>query len=262
MKTRVRVGLLLFTIGSSLWAQDSARRNAPAAVSVRVAATGMEFVKIQPGEFMMGCSAGDKECLDLEKPSHGVRITKAFEIGRYEVTQDQWQAVMGSNPSVFTGSNLPVDYVSWNQVQDFLQKLNAKQDGYRYRLPTEAEWEYAARAGTTGARAGPLDSMAWYVSNSGGRTHAIGQKQPNAWGLYDVIGNVWEWVQDWYDETFYARSPAADPVGPSSGRYRVLRGGSWYNDTGVGRVSYRFRYDPTSTDVTIGFRCVREVERR
>jgi formylglycine-generating enzyme required for sulfatase activity len=220
------------------------------------AGAGMEFVKILPGELMMGCSAGDTECLDPEKPAHRVRITKPFEIGSYEVTQAQWQSVMGSNPSVFKGSNRPVEYVSWNDVQDFLQKLTAKHDGYRYRLPTEAEWEYAARAGTTGAHAGPLDSMAWYDSNSGHHTNPIGQKQPNAWGLYDVIGNVWEWVQDWYDETFYARSPAADPVGPSSGRYRVLRGGSWYN--GPTRASFRFRYDPPFRDPTIGFRCVRE----
>ena len=218
----------------------------------------MAFVKILPGEFMMGCSAGDTECRDPEQPAHHVRITKAFELGRYEVTQAQWQSVMGSNPSIFKGSNRPVELVSWSDVQDFLQKLNAKQDGYRYRLPTEAEWEYAARAGTTGAYAGPPASMAWYDSNSGRHTHPVGQKQPNAWGLYDMIGNVWEWVQDWYDETFYARSPAADPVGPSGGTHRVVRGSSWYNGMSDTRLSLRFRYDPTSRDPDIGFRCVRD----
>src|SRR6185295_12837821 len=130
---------------------------------------------------------------------HKVRITRQFEIGKYEVTQEQWQAVMGDNPSNFKGANLPVEKVSWNDAQDFLLKLNAR-DGYTYRLPTEAEWEYACRAGSMGDFAGELDDVAWYDKNSGSKTHPVGQKRPNVWGLYDMHGNVSEWCSDWYLE--------------------------------------------------------------
>ncbi|MBI4474008.1 MAG: SUMF1/EgtB/PvdO family nonheme iron enzyme [Acidobacteria bacterium] len=222
----------------------------------------MEFVKIQPGEFLMGCSANDTECEENEKPAHRVRIMKAFEIGKFEVTQAQWQAVMGTNPSRFKGPNLPVDNVSWNNTQEFLRKLNERKDGYRYRLPTEAEWEYAARAGTTSAFAGPLDAVAWYEKNSGSTTHPVGHKQPNAWGLYNVHGNVWEWVQDFYGNRYYASSPAADPPGAPSGEFRVMRGGSWSDVANYVRVSFRSAggpgYGHGTSDVDIGFRCVRE----
>jgi formylglycine-generating enzyme required for sulfatase activity len=217
-----------------------------------------EFVKIQPGDFMMGCSANDSECNESEKPAHRVRITKAFEMGKYEVTQAQWEPVMGSNPSNFKGGDRPVEQVSWNDVQLFLQRLNRRNDGYRYRLPTEAQWEYAARAGTAGAYAGSLDAMAWYSKNSGSQTHPVGQKQPNAWGLYDMHGNVTEWVQDWYDANYYKSSPASDPQGPASGTTRVLRGGSWDYNTRVSRVSYRGYNGPSDRINYFGFRCVRE----
>jgi formylglycine-generating enzyme required for sulfatase activity len=141
------------------------------------------FVLIPGGEFSMG---GDR--FYPEQPVHKVRISKAFEMGKYQVTQEQWQAVMGNNPSYFTGANLPVEMVSWNDVQEFIKKLNAKKDGYSYRLPTEAEWEYACRAGTTGNYAGNLDDMAWYDKNSGGKTHPVGQKKPNAWGCTICTG--------------------------------------------------------------------------
>jgi len=188
------------------------------------AASGIEFVKIQPGEFMMGCSANDNACNDDEKPTHRVRITKPFEIGKYEVTQAQWRAVMGANPSVMQGDGRPVESVSKGEAQDFLNKLNALNDGYRYRLPTEAEWEYAARAGTTGAYAGKLDDVAWYAANSEDETHPVGKKKPNAWGLYDMEGNVREWVQDFYAANYYTSSPAEDPTGPAAGA-RGGRGG-------------------------------------
>jgi formylglycine-generating enzyme required for sulfatase activity len=213
-----------------------------------------------------------------------VRITKGFEIGTYEVTQAQWKAVMGSSPSRFKGENRPVEFVSWNDVQEFMQKLNAQHDGYRYRLPTEAEWEYAARAGTAGKYSGSsLDDIAWYANNSGravldaktiwqtdranfvkhlqdngNQTHAVGQKQANQWGLYDMEGNVMEWVQDWYDDRYYSASAAADPRGPASGQFRVVRGGSWSYDSSFARVSQRFLAEPASFNVFIGFRCVRE----
>ena len=134
--------------------------------------------------------------------------------------------------------------------------MNARNDGYRYRLPTEAEWEYAARAGTPGTYAGNLDDMAWYDKNSNGQTHPVGQKKANAWGLYDMHGNVWEWVEDWYGN--YSAGPATDPKGPATGSSRVVRGGSWYVFSEVVRVSYRPDYDPDSWDPSIGFRLLRE----
>ncbi len=156
---------------------------------------GIEFVQIQPGEFAMGCSPGDDGCAAGESPAHRVRITRGFQMGRQEVTQTQWESVMGSNPSYFREAARPVESVSWDDVQEFLRRLNARNDGFRYRLPTEAEWEYAARAGTTDKYAGArsLADVAWDYSTSGGETHPAGQKQPNAWGLYDMLGNVYEW---------------------------------------------------------------------
>jgi formylglycine-generating enzyme required for sulfatase activity len=207
---------------------------------------------------MMGCSPGDPDCDMFEKPSHKVQITKSFEMGRYEVTQAQWQGVMGSQPSYFKGSDLPVEQVTWGAAQSFLAKLNAFSDGYRYRLPTEAEWEYAARAGTTGPYYGNLDAIAWYY-NIGGQTHPVGQKPPNAWGLYDMLGNVWEWCQDWYGS--YPSGTVIDPTGPSSGSSRILRGGSWNFPQSYLRVSCR--YTRSSPDIgngerIVGLRCVRE----
>jgi formylglycine-generating enzyme required for sulfatase activity len=182
----------------------------------------MNFVRIPAGEFQMG-SENDSD----EQPVHRVKISRDFEMGKCEVTQAQWQAVMGNNPSRFEGDNLPVENVSWSDVQEFIKRLNQADSKYQYRLPTEAEWEYACRAGTTGDYAGDLDAMAWYEKNSGGKTHAVGQKQANAWGLYDMHGNVWEWCQDWYDSNYYRQSPGADPTGPTAGSARVFRGGSW-----------------------------------
>ena len=178
----------------------------------------MDFVKIEPGEFMMGCSTGDMDCNDDERPQHRVQITKPFEMGKYEVTQAQWQAVMGSNPSAMKGSDRPVETVAKTEAQEFLDKLNARNDGYHYRLPTEAEWEYAARAGTSGAYTGPLGEIGWYADNSEDETHPVGTKKPNAWGLYDMEGNVREWVSDLYARNYYSNSPATDATGPAAGQ--------------------------------------------
>jgi len=218
----------------------------------------IEFVQVQPGEFTMGCSPGDYECQSDELPAHRVRITRGFQIGRYEVTQEQWQAVMDSNPSRFQGATLPVECVSWNDVRGFLQRLNGRNDGFRYRLPTEAEWEYAARAGTEYKYAGAsaLGDVAWYSGNSGSRTHPVGQKRPNAWGLYDMLGNVSEWCQDWYGG--YSSAAANNPTGPSSGFDRVLRGGSWDSMAMYARVSVRSRNIPGLWYSFLGLRCVRE----
>ncbi|MCX6630090.1 MAG: formylglycine-generating enzyme family protein [Candidatus Solibacter sp.] len=219
-----------------------------------VSGVAMEFVRIQPGEFQMGSDSG----VDDEKPSHRVRITKVFELGKHEVTQAQWEAVMGGNPSNFKGADRPVELVSWNDVQEFLGKLNARGDGYRYRLPTEAEWTYAARAGTAGDWAGNLDSVAWYRENSGTQTHPVGQKQANAWGLHDMLGNVWEWCQDWYDKEYYRSSPADDPQGASSGEHRTRRGGGWVGVPAYVRVAYRGKGKPDGRYSDLGFRCARE----
>jgi formylglycine-generating enzyme required for sulfatase activity len=162
---------------------------------------GIEFVLIPAGSFMMGSTNGEAN----EKPVHQVTINYSFYMGKYEVTQAQWQSLMGNNLSNFRdcGGNCPIEHVSWEDAQNFINKLNESNDGFRYRLPTEAEWEYACRAGTTGDYAGNPSEMAWYWENSGIKTHAVGGNQPNAWGLFDMHGNVWEWCQDWYHGTYY-----------------------------------------------------------
>jgi formylglycine-generating enzyme required for sulfatase activity len=212
MKRLVVPGTLLLVC--ALIAQD--RLASPTAQPAN--ATDIAFVKISPGGFMMGCSNGDIDCNDDERPQHRVQITKAFEIGKFEVTQAQWQAVMGSNPSTTKGDDRPVETVSKTDTQEFLTKLNARNDGYRYRLPTEAEWEYAARAGSSESYAGRLDEIAWYAGNSEDETHPVGKKKPNAWGLYDMQGNVREWVEDLYGSNYYRNSPPVDPTGPAPGQ--------------------------------------------
>ena len=190
----------------------------------------MDFVLIKPGSFMMGSKNG---LLEDERPVHKVTITKPFYMGVYEVTQAQWKALMGDNPFYFKGDALPVEQVSWEDCQRFLAKLNQRAgQGRICRLPTEAEWEYACRAGSTSDYCfgddDRLGDYAWYPRNSGYKTHPVGQKKPNAWGLYDMHGNVWEWCSDWYDAAYYAESPGKDPKGPSTGQERVVRGGSWF----------------------------------
>lgn len=215
-----------------------------------------DFVSIPAGEFEMGCSLHDSSCARDEKPRHRVRITKSFEIGRYEVTQGTWRRVMSVS---YMGSTMqPIGGVTWDNVQEFLKRLNAQNDGYRYRLPTEAEWEYAARAGSKSAQYGDLDAIAWYSSNAGGQSHNVGLKAPNPWGLYDMLGNVWEWVQDWYGDNYYQASPSTDPQGPSNGERRVLRGGGASPVGRIPRVSGRNSYPPDYVDEFIGFRIVRE----
>jgi formylglycine-generating enzyme required for sulfatase activity len=223
-------------------------------VNAKIAALFDEnkFVRIAAGEFMMGST--DDE--DDQKPVHRVRISRDFEMGKYEVTQAQWEAVMGSNPSYFKGAERPVETVSWNDAQAFISKLNQSDSKYQYRLPTEAEWEYAVRAGSK-SDAGDLDAMAWYFRNSDSKTHPVGQKQANAWGLCDMRGNVWEWVQDWYDSGYYAQSPPVDPRGPSSGSNRVYRGGSWSGLPGYCRSAFRFDGSPVTRYNDLGFRLVR-----
>jgi formylglycine-generating enzyme required for sulfatase activity len=221
---------------------------------------GIELVWIPAGEFMMGSGNRGAD----EKPVHRVTISKGFYMGKYEVTLAQWHAVMGHNPPGSKGANLPVGGVLWSEAQHFISKLNEMNDGFKYRLPTEAEWEYACRAGTTGDYAGDLDSMAWYGSNSGNDVHPVGTKRPNAFGLYDMYGNVWEWCQDWYDANYYGSSPSFDPQGPSSGQERVLRGGSFFGEGEEEdlRSAARFKLEPEVPrgDVVFGFRVVASLE--
>ena len=217
----------------------------------------IEFVSVPPGEFVMGSLSFQSD--PDETPLTRVRISQAFEMSKHEVSQGQWEAVMGTNPSesLSCGAECPVERVSWNDAQEFIARLNAVGDGYVYRLPTEAEWEYATRAGTTGARYGPVEQIAWHGGNSRGETHRAGLKAPNRFGLYDVLGNVSEWVQDWYGP--YAGGVVADPTGPASGTYRGLRGGSWNSGLKAVRSAFRDRAQPHSRHSDVGLRLVRTV---
>jgi serine/threonine protein kinase len=212
------------------------------------------FAAIPAGQFMMGNDAGYAN--PDEKPRHLVRITKPFEIGVTEVTAAQWAAVNGQKPPA-KGGSLPKLGVSYQDAEAFLRKLNTRGDGYRYRLPTEAEWEYAARAGTTKELYGDLDAIAWYQSGSATGPIDVGQREPNAWGLFDTIGNAWEWVSDWYGEEYYANSPKADPKGAPEGQYRVIRGGSFNAQGMILRVTYRAAAEPGTRGEDYGFRIVR-----
>ncbi|MDG2390934.1 MAG: formylglycine-generating enzyme family protein, partial [Planctomycetaceae bacterium] len=204
-----------------------------------------------------------KHPTDKETP-HQVTLTKAFELGVYEVTQEQYEAVMGENPSRFKGAQNPVEKVSWDDAVEFCRKLSAlpaeTSPGYVYRLPTEAEWEYACRAGTTtvysfGDSESDLGDYAWYNKNSGNTTHPVGGRKPNAWGLYDMHGNVWEWCQDRYGDL--PSGSVTDPLGASSGSGRVYRGGSWSNFSGICRSAFRIRFTPVNRNLTSGFRVLR-----
>ena len=185
----------------------------------------IDMVRVEAGTFTMGATAEMKNPWDDEKPTHRVTLTNDYYIGKYEVTQTLWQAVMGNNPSEFKGDNLPVEKVSWKDCQDFISKLN-RITGKTFRLPTEAEWEYAARGGNKSrgyqySGSNNLSDVAWYMDNSGDKTHAVGTKQPNELGIYDMSGNVWEWCQDWYGK--YSSSSQVNPTGANSGSYRVKR---------------------------------------
>jgi len=217
---------------------------------------GMKFVYIPPGEFRMGGRNG----LDNEKPVHRVRTTRGFYLGMCEVTQGQYEAVVGKNPSHFRGAANPVEAVSWNEAVEFCRKLSRK-TGETYRLPTEAEWEYACRAGAVtkyafGDSDEALDEYAWHSGNSGGKTHAVGGRKPNAFGLYDMHGNVREWCADCYDKDYYANSPEEDPSGPATGKSRVLRGGCWDYVPGSCRSGLRSRVRSDFSLNNLGFRLV------
>ena len=214
---------------------------------------GMHFSPIRAGEFVMGAS-------DLpDARQHRVRLTQPFLLGVFSVTQAEYQRVMGENPSRFDDdARRPVEKVSWHDAQEFCRRMS-EQERVTYRLPTEAEWEYACRAGSTGAWCfgddeSQVEEYAWYSENSGGDTHAVGQKKSNAWGLHDMHGNVWEWCSDWYSADYYANSPLEDPKGPERATFRVFLGGSWGLGARYCRAAFRFGLVPGFRFVHLGFR--------
>ena len=221
---------------------------------------GMVLVPIPAGEFMMGHA----ESAGIDQTKHLVRITKPFHLGAFEVTQEQYEKVMGKNPSDSKGPTNPVENVSWDDAVEFCRKLSElpeeKAAGHVYRLPTEAEWEYACRAGTTtkfsfGDDESRFGQHAWFDENSGEKTHPVGEKKPNAWGLYDMHGNVSEWCQDWHGD--YPSEPVTDPTGPTTGSLRVNRGGSWGSVAWSCQSGFREGYYPTNRYSSLGFRVAR-----
>lgn len=254
--------LFLAALAARASAVDPAAGRELARKNLRISDLALDLVWIAPGTFAMGSEKGSPD----ELPVLQVKLSAGFWMGRTEVTQAQWQAVMGNNPAHFRGADRPVELVSWAEAMEFCRKLTARErhagrlpEGYSYTLPTEAQWEYACRAGTTGDHAGPPATVAWYKSTAKDQTHPVGQKQPNAWGLHDMHGNVWEWCLDWYDEKGYAMYRAAsvsDPVGPSSGALRVSRGGSWFSTAPFCRSADRNWNSPGRRDYVLGFRIV------
>ena len=221
--------------------------------------TGMEFVFVKGGCYQMGSNSGGS---DDEKPVHEVCVDD-FYIGKYEVTQGEWQKVMGNNPSHFKqcGSDCPVENVSWNEIIDFIRKLNGR-SSLTFRLPTEAEWEYAAKGGENHTYSGSnnVDAVAWYDKNSGGKTHRVGTKQANGFGLYDMSGNVWEWVEDIYSRSAYSQHQRNNPIYTGSGSFRVFRGGDWGSVPVLVRSAGRLSFSPGNWSYGIGFRLSRTVK--
>jgi formylglycine-generating enzyme required for sulfatase activity len=225
---------------------------------------GIEFVLIPAGEFEMGSPFKEKDEFPYECPAHKIAIKQSFYMGKSPVTQKQWKKITGKNPSHFKGEDRPVEMVAWNEVQKFVKKLNEKEHTDKYRLPSEAEWEYACRAGTEtryyfGDDWSKLNEYAWYAENSGGQTHPCGQKKPNFWGLYDMHGNVWEWVQDNWHENYNGSPSDGSAWEDEDSSYRVSRGGSWYCDASLCSSASRFRRDPENHISNLGLRLLREL---
>ena len=231
--------------------------------SVTALIDGRGFVPIPAGEFIMGSAGGNAD----EQPPHRVRITSPFEMAKFEVTQAQWDAVMRDphaakdappvNKSHFKGAAKPVENVSWDDAQQFIHRLNKRDPQHTYRLPTEAEWEYASRAGRSELASVPLGEAAWFEGTAERQTHAVGQKKANAWGLHDMLGNVSEWVQDWFAPDAYSTADTVDPKGPASGSYKVHRGCAWLSAAKQCRPTYRAFDFPNPGQYSIGFRLVR-----
>lgn len=255
---------LLLTFIFGLMALPAFAQHAPSdeqSLTTNVNSIAFVMKKITAGTFNMGCTGemDGSDCYDWEKPAHTVTLTTDYYLGETEVTQALWRAVMGVDPPqlVFPGCDeCPVESVSWEDVQTFLQKLNQK-TGQTYRLPTEAEWEFAARGGTLGKKykysgSNDINAVAWYDANAYGKTHSIKGKAPNELGLYDMSGNVYEWCQDWWGD--YSSSAQTNPTGPNSGSNRVIRGGSWVINPRFCRASYRGSNTPQDRHYNLGFR--------
>lgn len=236
---------------------------------------GMEFIQLPAGEFLMGTTDLEEALFEMpepdkfkiadEAPVHPVKITQAFYLGRTEVTQAQWLALMGTKPGPDSHwqrsdwRDLPVVSISWYRAQDFIEALNGSASRFSYRLPTEAEWEYAARAGSEGLRPFSLDQLedyAWYIENSGDLPHPVASRKSNAWGVYDMFGNAWEWVADWYSSDLYQRGAVVSLTGPREGRSKVRRGGSYHCPQHLLRSAYRAADDPRKAYSVLGFRLV------
>lgn len=273
------------TVDTKGWASD-----------IRHKATGIEMVYVAPGVFMMGSPSSEKDRRENET-QHKVKLTKGYYIGKYEVTQEQWKKVMGKKPSKFKGVDLPVEQVSWDECKSFCKKLDEMTapsalaegelpngEGYHFRLPSEAEWEYAARGGNrnkgfTYGGSNNLDSVGWYYENSGdvrlsdsgwnidksignnGRTHPVGQKRANELGLYDMSGNVWEWCSDLIGD-YPAGEEAIDPTGAATGAHRVHRGGGWYGVSWNCRLAARSGITPDSSGCYLGFRLAMDIPKK
>ena len=251
--------LLTFPAQLKFWGPEGNSYKTKILRTVKDKSTGMELLYVPGGCYEMGCGSWAGKCQDDEKPVHTVCVD-GFYIGRYEVTQGQWKKIMGNNPSESKkGDDYPVENVSWNDVQTFIKKLNRK-SGKKYRLPTEAEWEYAARSGGKNekyAGGGSVNLLAWYKDNSGEHTHKVGTKAPNGLGIYDMSGNVWEWCRDLYSENAYRQHQLKNPVYMKGGSGRVRRGGSWFSGARYCRSANRYFVSPGYRDDALGFRLSR-----
>jgi formylglycine-generating enzyme required for sulfatase activity len=252
-------GLVLLLAAAAVWRSGKIAFSVkPKAGTIKVnPADGQKYVWVPPGSFRMGCSDGDTDCSPDERPVHRVSISKGFWMERTEVPVSAYRPfyqqtgrAAPASPPFRQDDDHPAVNVDWSYANAY---CNSWAGG---RLPTEAEWEYAARAGTTTSRYGDLDTIAWHKGNSNNTTHPVGQKAPNAWGLYDMLGSVWEWCSDWYGT--YSPNPATDPEGPETGQQKVGRGGSFFHDPNVVRVSVRGGNPPGVPDSNLGFRCVRD----
>ena len=225
----------------------------------------MEFILAPSGSYKMGGDPVAEQADENENPIHKVTFDEGFYVGRFTVTQAQWLAIMEDNPCHFSGPDYPVEMISHHDAISFIEKLNRHENTEVYRLPTEAQWEYAARAGSQstycyGAERSKLSEYAWFQKNSGGTTHPVGQLEPNAWGLYDMHGNVHEWCSDWFDRNYYAASPVKSPEGPQKGLARALRGGDWGSEDWYCRCAIRSLSSPDRRSPRVGFRVVKMLD--
>ena len=255
------LGGLLLVLGACAVARAETTTTAERRPAHVIPDLQLELLWVAPGTFLMGSPADEPERNKAEGPQVRVTLTQGFWLGKTEVTQAQYEAVMGVNPSTFksAGPEAPVEHVSWSDAMTFCRRLTEREraagrlpEGFAFTLPTEAQWEYACRAGSTGAYPGEPDAMGWFESNSGGTTHPVARKRPNGWGFHDLAGNVLEWCYDWYGP--YARDPVVDPEGPARGYYRIARGGSWRVGARVGRSAARAGGSEARLDYTMGFR--------